>query len=262
MRNIDDFSQRFRNRELLVGTFVKTPDPVVFEVLARSLLDFVVLDAEHAPFDRRDINDCVLAATAGGLPVLVRVPNSDPVWIQQALDVAAQGVVVPHVRSPQEAASIVRSAHFGNNGRGYAGSTRAADYTRRSMASHIELSARSTVVVAQIEDAEAIPHAHAIASTDGLDGLFIGPVDLSISMGAPSPNAPEVLSAMRSVASASESAGKCSGIFISSADDLDRYEGMNLRFLLVRSEQSFMMTAADLSCTEIRSHSSWSENVN
>lgn len=253
MRTIADFARRFRSRELLVGTFVKTPDPVVIEVLARSLLDFVVLDAEHAPFDRRDINDCVLAAREGGLPVLVRVPSSDPVGIQQALDVAAQGVVVPHIRTPGEAAAVVRSAHFGNQGRGYAGSTRAAEYTKRSTAMHMELSAQSTLIIAQIEDAEALPHAQAIANTEGIDGIFIGPVDLSISMGESSPGTPEVLKAMQSVAGAVESVGKASGIFIASADDLDRYAGMSLCFLLVRSEQSFMMTGADLACTEIRS---------
>ena len=74
-------------------------------------------------------------------------------------------------------------------------------------------------------------------------------------MGEPSPGAPEVLKAMQSVASAVESAGKASGIFIASAADLDRYAGMNLCFLLVRSEQSFMMMGADLACTEIRSRS-------
>ena len=97
--------------------------------------------------------------------MLVRVPSSDAVWIQQALDVAAQGVVVPHIRTPEEAAAVVRSAHFGNQGRGYAGSTRAAGYTKRSMAMHMESSAQSTVIIAQIEDAEALPHAQAIANT-------------------------------------------------------------------------------------------------
>lgn len=257
MRNIAEFSKAFRAQEMLVGTFVKTPDPAVFEVLARSSLDFVVLDAEHAPFDRRDINVCVLAAREGNLPVIVRVPSGDAVWLQQALDVGASGVIVPHVRTPAEAQDIVRLSHFGPGGRGYAGSTRAADYTRRNIPTHLEISAKSVIVVAQIEDNEAINHSFDIAAVNGIDGVFIGPVDLSISMGKTSPGDDNVRRAMEQVAADVRRAKKAVGTFVNNSSDIDNYRSLGLSFVLVRSDQSFMLGGADAACSEIRA----SQNV-
>lgn len=252
MRTIADFASSFRTGGLLVGTFVKTPNPAVVEVLAKSSLDFVILDAEHAPFDRRDIDHCVLAAREGGIPVLVRVPSRDPVWIQQALDVGANGVVVPHVRNSKEAVAVARAAHFGDGGRGFAGSTRAADYTKRDIPTHLRLSSQSTIVIVQIEDDEAVPHAREIAAVDGIDGVFIGPVDLSISMGKESPGDDAVRGAMERVAADVRGVGKSAGIFVGSATDFNGYESMNLRFVLVRSDQSFMLSGAETACAELR----------
>jgi 2-keto-3-deoxy-L-rhamnonate aldolase RhmA len=137
--------------EALLGTFLKTPHPHIVEVLASSGLDCLCIDAEHAPFDRRDIDACVMAAQLGGLPVLVRTPNSAPEQILNALDCGADGVLVPHVRSAAEARAIAASAHYGVGGRGYAGSSRAAGYGTKSMPDHTIGSAAKTIVIAQIE---------------------------------------------------------------------------------------------------------------
>ena len=252
MRTIGDFASVFRKGGLLVGTFVKTPDPTIVEVLAKSALDFVILDAEHAPFDRRAIDVCVLAAKQGDLPVLVRVASSDPVWTQQALDVGANGVVIPHVRSVDEAKTAVRAAHFGSGGRGFAGSTRASEFTKRDIQRHLAMSAESTLVIAQIEDEEAIGVAEDIAAVDGIDGVFIGPVDLTISMGKATPADDDVLAAMVAVARGVSAAGKAPGIFVGSPAEFSRYLSMGLRFVLVRSDQSFAISGADAACEQIK----------
>ena len=171
--------QRLAAGELIVGTFVKTPSPIIVEVLALSALDCLCLDAEHAPFDRIAIDGCAMAARAGGKDLLVRVPVATPEHILNALDCGATGVVAPHVRSAHEARDLVRMAHHGAGGRGYAGSSRAAGYTTSSMANHLERSAR-TIVIAQIEDPESIEDIEAIAAVDGIDALFVGRVDLTV----------------------------------------------------------------------------------
>ena len=89
--------QRLRDQEPLIGTFLKTPSAMVCEVFGRSDLDLICLDAEHSAFDRRDINDCVLALQQVGTPSLVRVPANRPEYILNALDCGATGVLVPHV---------------------------------------------------------------------------------------------------------------------------------------------------------------------
>lgn len=112
--------------DALLGTFVKTSHPQIFEVLAQTSLDLLVVDAEHAPFDRSDIDLAVMASRAGGIPVIVRPAEGSPSAILNALDCGADGVLVPHVRSAAEARAVARAAHYGPDGRGYAGTTRAA----------------------------------------------------------------------------------------------------------------------------------------
>lgn len=251
MRTIAEFASRFRARESLVGTFVKTPDPSVVEVLSRSSLDFVVLDAEHAPFSRRELDLCLLAAREGNLPALVRVPSSDAIWTQQALDQGAVGVVVPHVRSASEAREVARKARFGEGGRGFAGSTRAADYTRRDIATHLEKSSQSVVVIAQIEDAEAVKSAFEIAAVSGVDGVFIGPVDLAISLGKTTVGDAVTQDAISHIATSVRRAEKSVGIFVSGVSDAEKYQRLGLSFVLVRSDQSFMLAAADQAHSDI-----------
>ena len=111
--NVPTLKKRLAQKELIVGTFVKTPAPIVVEVLARTALDCVCLDAEHAPFDRGSLDLCLMAARAGGMASLVRVASAAPEHILNALDCGATGVLVPHVRSAAEAEAVVRSVHYG-----------------------------------------------------------------------------------------------------------------------------------------------------
>lgn len=253
MRTFADFPRILRSREFVIGTFVKGIDPATIEVLAQSAIDFVVIDAEHAPFGRRELDLCVLAARAGQLPALVRVPSGESVSIQQALDIGASGVVVPHVRNAAEAAAIVRSAHFGPGGRGFAGSTRAAGYTVRDIETHLSQSTDSVLVVAQIEDGDAVEHGEAIAGVVGIDAIFIGPVDLTISLGKTATSDPLVAGAIARIAAGVRKAGKPLGTFVASTNDLAAYTAFGLTFVLAKSDQSFVLGGANAMAAEIRS---------
>ena len=120
------FKEQLRAGELLAGTWVKTPHPHVVEVLSLTSLDCLVLDAEHAPFDRAALDLCILAARASGKTVLVRPRSASHEQILNALDCGADGVILPHIRSAAEAAEAVKACTYTSGGRGYAGSTRAA----------------------------------------------------------------------------------------------------------------------------------------
>lgn len=236
---------RLGNRELLVGTFVKTPSPVVVEVLSLTSLDCVCLDAEHAPFDRTSLDLAILAARAGDLDVLVRVPSGAPEHILHALDCGATGVLVPHVRSVAEAQAVVRAAHYGHGGRGYAGSSRAAGYTTLSMARHREQSAAHTVAIAQIEDPEAVESIQGIASVPGLDALFVGRVDLAVSYGADSLDDPRVVAAVEHVCAASLEAQKPVGMFLARIEDAAFWRDRGASFFLLASDHGFLIAGAN-----------------
>lgn len=234
---------RLRAGELLAGTWVKTPHPHVVEVLTLSALDLLVLDAEHAPFGRDSLDACILAARAGGKPTLVRPASGAHHHLLQALDGGADGVIVPHVRSAQEAREVVRACHYGHDGRGFAGSSRAAGYTTLGMAKH-RANAKGVAVVAQIEDAEAVEVIEAIAAVDGIDALFIGRADLTISMGADSPDDPAVVAAVERICAAGRGAGRTVGMFLGCAADVPMWREAGASLFVLQSDQEFLLHGA------------------
>ena len=242
------FKDRVRSGVPLLGTFVKTPHPHVVEVLASSGLDCICLDAEHAPFDRRDLDACIHAARAGGLPALVRTPSNAPHEILNALDCGADGVVVPHVRSGAEARAIAASAAYGPGGdiamRGYAGSSRAAGYGTSSIEQHMTASNERTVVIAQIEDLEALDAIAEIAEVEGIDALFVGRIDLTVALGCHSPDDPKVLAAVDRILEASIQVGRAVGMFTPKQSDVPQWQAKGASLFLLGSDHGFLRTGA------------------
>ncbi len=230
--------------ELLIGTFVKTPSLIVVEVLSATALDCLCLDAEHAPFDRMALDQCIFAARAAGKDVLVRVASSAPEHILNALDCGATGIVVPHVRSAGEAQDAVRASHYGHGGRGYAGSSRAAGYTNRPMPAHLAASAASTTVILQIEDPEAVDAIDEIAQVPGVDALFIGRVDLTVAYNAASQDDPVVLQAVERVCARSRHHGRPVGMFLSRIEDVAAWRARGASLFLLGSDHNFLLAGA------------------
>lgn len=230
--------------ETIVGTFVKTPSPIVVEVLGLTGLDCLCLDAEHAPFDRGTLDTCLLAARAAGMDVLVRVPSAAPEHILNALDCGATGILVPHVRSAEEARACVRASHYGTGGRGYAGSSRAAAYTTTPMAQHMANSVARTVVVVQIEDPEAVQDIEAIAAVPGLDALFVGRVDLTVGHGATSLDDPRILAEVEAVCEAGQRAGVPVGMFLARVSDVPQWRAKGATLFLLGSDHGFLLSGA------------------
>lgn len=236
------FRERLLIGECLIGTFVKTPSPIVAEVLALSALDCLCLDAEHAPFDRLAIDTAI--AMARPKPVLVRVPVASPHYILNALDCGATGVVAPHIGNAADAAAFARAAHYGPSGRGYAGSSRAARYTTRAMADHLELSAAQTVTIAQIEDPEAVDDIDAIAAVDGIDALFVGRADLTVAYGAASQDDPRVIAAVERICAAGLRHGRRVGMFVARPGDVPFWRDRGASLFLLGSDHTFLLDGA------------------
>jgi 2-keto-3-deoxy-L-rhamnonate aldolase RhmA len=242
------FRERLRAGDLLAGTWVKTPHPHVVEVLALSSLDLLVLDAEHAPFDRGSLDQCILAARAGGKPVLVRPPSSAPEHILNALDCGADGVILPHIRDAIEANYAVHACHYRPGGthatsRGYAGSSRAAGYTTKGMAKH-RADAKNVVVIAQIEDVEGVDNIDAIAAVAGIDALFIGRADLTIAYGAETPDDAVVVDAVDRIVAAGKAAGRTTGMFLGRVADVPQWREKGASLFILGSDHDFLLQGA------------------
>lgn len=241
---IAGFRQRLLSRVPLAGTFLKTPAFQLIEILAQSELDFVCLDAEHAPFDRNAIDACCAMGRALDFPVLVRVGDGSPREILQALDCGAVGIVVPHVDSAAKAAAVAQAARFGRGGRGFAGSTRWAGYATQSMPDLLARSHSETVVMAQIEEPEGVEAAEAIAATDGIDALFLGPADLSVGYGHDHQTSDDLFSAMERVGKATEAAGKAYVSWVANAQKAQEWSAYGMSCFFISSEHSWMRAGA------------------
>jgi len=248
---INSFRQRLANGDLLVGTFVKTPSPIVAEVLGHSSLDVFCIDAEHAPFGRVETDLCLAAFRSLDRPSLVRVADDSPTEIRAALDSGATGILVPHVSSAEQAKAIVKAAHFGEGGRGYAGSTRAAGYTTKTMADHIADSRERTTVVVQIEDIAALEHVAQIASVDGVDAIFVGRADLAVAM-QQKVAGKSVIATVRDICAAGRSAGTTVGMFTPDANEIPDWQDAGASLFLLGSDQSMMLDGANALAQSVR----------
>ncbi len=239
----DSFRTRMLRGDILAGTFLKTPAHELVEILAMSGLDFIALDAEHAPFDRARADACMAIARALDFPVLVRIPDGTQAEILKVLDCGATGIIVPHVMTVEKAQNIAKWARFGYGGRGYAGSTRWAGFATQSMPDVLAASA-DTVVIAQIEEPEGVAASSAISAIDGIDGLFVGPADLAVCYGLADMAAPKVRDAMRETGEAAKSNSKAFMTFAGNTQSGGDLKALGVTTFFIGSEQSFMMNAA------------------
>ena len=243
----DRFRSKLIAREPLVGTFIKTPSSIVAEVLGLTDLDVVCVDKEHAPFGRLETDLCIGALRSADMPSLVRVANDSSTEIRSALDSGAGGILVPHVTSPEQATA----AHFGDGGRGYAGSPRAAGYTTKSMSDHLRDSRERTTVVVQIEDIAALPHVAQIAAVEGVDALFVGRVDLAVAMQKGVMDK-QVIETVRDICMAAQSAGTAVGMFTPDLDEIPDWRDRGASLFLLGSDQSMLLAGANGLAQSIR----------
>ncbi|MFM7461076.1 MAG: HpcH/HpaI aldolase family protein [Burkholderiales bacterium] len=241
---ITGFRARLRRQAAMMGTFLKTPSPIVCEVLGLSALDCVCIDAEHAPFGRLELDQCIAALRASDMPSLVRVQSSCAGEILSALDCGATGIVLPHIVAGEQAHELAKASHYGPGGRGYAGSSRSARYTTKSMAAHIASSAMTTTLIAQIEDAEALANLDDIAQVTGIDCLFVGRMDLTVSLGASSPMDAVVVNAVEKICAAGKRHQKTVGMFFPPTETCERWQSAGASFFMLASDQQFLLDGA------------------
>jgi len=245
------FRQRFLAREHLVGTFIKTPATHPIEIIGGVGFDFVVIDEEHAPWDRVTIDGALLAARASGTAGIVRVAEPTAARILSVLDDGAAGVLVPHVYSAEKARDVAAACRYRGGKRGFSNTTRAGGFGARGVWQHVDAADQEVTLVAMIEDPEALDEIDAIVATPGLDGVFIGRGDLTVAMGATAMDAPEIMDACKRIMDAAAKVGKPVAIMSATAEETARYRDMGANAFIVSSDQGFMRQAALKAYAEI-----------
>jgi 2-dehydro-3-deoxyglucarate aldolase len=173
---------RWKGGDVALGAWTMIPHPSAAEILAGEGVDWVGVDMEHASHDLQTLENAVRAVHGRGKDVLARLPAGDPVAAKQALDGGADGIIVPCVCTQEEARQAVQIAKFPPEGVRGASLARCTDYGRR-FDEYFQAHNDTVIVVVMLEHVRAVENAGQILSTPGIDAAFIGPYDLSASMG-------------------------------------------------------------------------------
>lgn len=192
-----------------LGTWIQSASPTVAEIVGFAGLDFAIIDQEHAPGDVETAIAMMRAMAGSATTPIVRVPSSDPTYLKRIADAGAQSILVPMVETAAEARSIVRACLYAPRGqRGNAtGVVRASRYG--IVGDYIERAHEQMLIIVQIETAGAVTQAGEIAAVPGVDMVFIGPADLSGSLGLPGQTgAPEVERSIAEAFTAIRATGK------------------------------------------------------
>ena len=207
-----NFATRLRRHECLVGTMLTLPAPEVAEMASKCGVDWLFLDGEHGALSMLEWQR-LLQATAGRCANLLRIPGGGETAVKQALDIGADGIIVPMVNTAEQARDVVRWAKYPPRGERGVGLARAQGYGL-DFARYVETANEETVVVVQAEHIRAVEAIDAIVEVEGLDAVFIGPYDLSASMGLTGQvGHPDVVAAIDAISRACERAGLARGIF-------------------------------------------------
>ncbi|WP_308914907.1 HpcH/HpaI aldolase family protein [Jannaschia sp. LMIT008] len=205
-------AERLARGDVLRGLWQVLPGAVAAEVAAEAGFDWLVLDGEHGPWDPSGIRERLIASRAGGCPAIVRVPCGEDWVLKQALDLGADGVLVPMVHDAATARGIVSACRYppaGTRGNG-AAVTRASGFGRDR--DHAERANRNLSIWVQAESRKALETLEDICAVDGVDCVFLGPADLAGDMGA-APSDPAVIAACRDAIGRIRAAGVAAGIF-------------------------------------------------
>ena len=182
------FTERLRAGELMLGMQSFSASPPIIESMGTAGMDFVTIDMEHCPTGIAEVVSAVRAAELGGVTPFVRIPQMDPSLLGRVLDLGARGVVIPHANL-EICKQAVKAAKFGPVGnRGACPIIRAAGYSPASWDDFAAAANRDTMVIPLLEDKESIDDLEAMLALPGVDAIFMGPWDLSISLGIPAAN--------------------------------------------------------------------------
>jgi 2-keto-3-deoxy-L-rhamnonate aldolase RhmA len=239
------FRQRVLGGDVLLGAFLNLDSPAAAELCARAGFDWLIVDLEHGAGNEADLVPVLTTIEITACAALVRPASGERIRIGRALDLGATGIMVPRLDTVEEVRQAVSYLRYPPAGvRGVALLTRGA---RFGSVPHSEVKSLNDDVVGiiQIESAAAVASVGEIAAIDGVDVLFVGPSDLSHSLGIPGQlDHPDYLAALDSVVAAARATGKSAGILLRQARDLKRHLELGFRFVGIGSDAGFVVDAA------------------
>lgn len=253
MRKQPGLKARLQAGETVVGTFLGLGSPLAVEVCGLAGFDWLLIDLEHGGGGEASLLPSLLAAENTGTHPVVRVEGPARQRIGRVLDMDAEGIMVPRVESAAEAKEIAAHLHFAPHGdRGVAAATRFGAFSTR--ADYVDGAPERVTGIVQIESPAGVAAAAEIAAVDGIDVLFIGPRDLSLSLGIMGQTShPEFRRAVTEVRRACDEAGKATGILLPGPAAVPQALEDGFRFVGVGADSVFLLEGARAAVASVRS---------
>ena len=225
--------ERLADKKYIVGPFLKLPSPAVVEIMGIAGFDYVIIDCEHGPLNILAAEDMVRAAHLAGISAVIRVGENNAGMISRALDIGADAVQVPQICSKKDAEDLLQAAkYFPAGERGVCRYVRAAKYSAVEKNEYFKKANQESMVIIHIEGQEGINNLDEIISVDGIDIVFIGPYDLSQSLGLPGQvNHPLVEEKMRAVVEKARKNGKYVGTFVDDVETGNKWIKLGVQYI-------------------------------
>ncbi len=229
------------------GVWITISHPEITEILSNLPFDWFVFDMEHAPLTIKDVEFLMMPLRNTDIVPIVRVPWNDFVVIKQVLDLGVEGVIVPWVNTREEAEKAVKAMKYPPEGIRGTGPRRCVMYGTRNPKEYFEKWNKSFILLTQIETIEGVKNVEEIVSVEGVTGSFIGPSDLSASLGAYGDfKNPVFKEAVGKVLSTTLKAGKIAGIMATSPEDAVEKLMMGFNFIALSHDTRYLIEGAKL----------------
>jgi 2-dehydro-3-deoxyglucarate aldolase/4-hydroxy-2-oxoheptanedioate aldolase len=234
---------RLKAGDLLIGTILTLPSPEVAEMMSSCGFDWLFVDLEHGALDFAGAQTILMGASPS-TACAVRVPANDEGWTKKCLDLGADGIIIPHIQTKEDAERAVRLCRYPPLGERSAGIGRAQGYGL-NFQNYIQEANDTVALIIQIEHIDALPHIESIVQVDGIDAIFIGPYDFSGSMGKMgNVKDPDLLKAIARVRDCCRDAGLPLGIFGATVDSVKPYIREGYRLIAVGADTLLLGEAA------------------
>jgi 2-keto-3-deoxy-L-rhamnonate aldolase RhmA len=245
--------QKLARGQNTAGAWAFGGNPVSIEILCNAGFDWLIIDMEHGPNDIGAVAEQIRAMKGSGASPIVRAPWNDFVVIKRILDAGAMGVIIPSVNTAEEAQEAVKACKYPPEGvRGIAASTRAAGFGQNSM-EYFKKANQEILVIVQIETPLAVENAEQISRVSGVDGVFIGPMDLATSHGhLANPAHPEMVDIIASVEDKIKKSGKFMGTISVSWEQAQELYGRGYQFITLLSDVMGLSKVASQAVDEFR----------
>lgn len=238
---VNTFKQRLAE-EAQIGLWVSLADPYAAELAANAGFDWLLVDGEHAPNDVRSLLRQLQAVAPYASQPIIRPPVGNTTLIKQLLDIGTQTLLIPMVESAEQARELVAAMHYPPKGIRGVGAAMARASRWSSIPDYLAQADEQMCLLVQVESVKGLENLDAIAAVEGVDGVFIGPADLSASMGhLGNPGHSEVQAAIEDAIARIVGAGKAAGILCSDEQLARRYLQLGCRFVAVGVDSSVLM---------------------